>query len=150
MAGCDYSVLLDPYHDNELSPIERADVERHLADCAACGADLAKIRLLSGVLRQIELPRATPALVNRLESGFTLHPQITLFSFVKRMTAVAAGVFLASMCYSMVNQRTAGPRMTAGLAPWEQQVISPDTSESGSAEPQFMSLVVQGLSGGRP
>jgi anti-sigma factor RsiW len=47
MIDCDNPVRLDAYHDGELSPAERSDVEAHLRDCPSCAAELAAIRGMS-------------------------------------------------------------------------------------------------------
>ena len=48
MVDCEDRVRLDAYHDGELSPAERSDVEAHLRDCPSCAAELAAIRSMSG------------------------------------------------------------------------------------------------------
>ncbi len=42
---------LGPYRDGELSPGRRSRVERHLAGCPACGAELAQLERLSALLQ---------------------------------------------------------------------------------------------------
>jgi anti-sigma factor RsiW len=48
MVDCGDRVRLDAYHDGELSPAERSEVEAHLRDCPSCAAELAAIRGMSG------------------------------------------------------------------------------------------------------
>jgi anti-sigma factor RsiW len=48
MVDCENRVRLDAYHDGELSPAERSDVEAHLRDCPSCAAELAAMRAMSG------------------------------------------------------------------------------------------------------
>ena len=47
MVDCKNRVRLDAYHDGELSPAERSDVEAHLRDCQSCAAELAAMRRMS-------------------------------------------------------------------------------------------------------
>jgi anti-sigma factor RsiW len=46
MVDCE-NLRLDAYHDGELSPAGRADVEAHLRDCPSCAAELAAMRGMS-------------------------------------------------------------------------------------------------------
>jgi predicted anti-sigma-YlaC factor YlaD len=48
--------LLDAYHDGELSPGRRQQVEAHLDRCPICRTELSRLEWLSGLLRQDELP----------------------------------------------------------------------------------------------
>lgn len=49
--------LLHPYLDGELAPDQRADVERHLGDCADCRAHLKDFQALHAALQAPELRR---------------------------------------------------------------------------------------------
>ena len=61
MSGCQsIGALLDGYHDGELGSIERWRVERHLAGCAACRAELDSLAQLGGLVR-IAVGRAPEA-----------------------------------------------------------------------------------------
>jgi anti-sigma factor RsiW len=53
--------LLEAYHDRELSPRQRRQVEEHLAVCANCRAQLAALERLSDTLRTFALPDAFPS-----------------------------------------------------------------------------------------
>jgi len=47
MTDCENRIRLNAYHDGELSPAERSDVEAHLRDCRSCAAELEAIRRMS-------------------------------------------------------------------------------------------------------
>jgi len=54
----DFFELLDGYHDNELSPAEKVDVETHVTACADCAAGLRGIAKIAEELKA--LPRFSP------------------------------------------------------------------------------------------
>lgn len=47
MKRCSYSDKIEAYHDGELDAPGRLEVERHLAECAACAEELSELRGLS-------------------------------------------------------------------------------------------------------
>lgn len=57
MVDCEHQVRLNAYHDGELSPVERSDVEAHLRDCPSCAAELEAMRRMSGAFADTT-PRA--------------------------------------------------------------------------------------------
>jgi hypothetical protein len=57
-----HSALLD----GELSPLERARVEAHLADCPECSAELARLARMVGMLHALPAERAAPFFVDRV------------------------------------------------------------------------------------
>lgn len=52
---------LNAYLDGELSAWRRERVEKHLADCPACRAELEALRHLSQVIQQVPLPQEFPS-----------------------------------------------------------------------------------------
>ena len=101
MVDCGNPVRLDAYHDGELSPAERADVEAHVRDCPPCAAELAAIRRLSAAFAEAPPREPSDAQLMRLARGvraerYGAEPSdermlLRLF----RATAVAAAVLLA-------------------------------------------------------
>jgi anti-sigma factor ChrR (cupin superfamily) len=57
---------LGAYVDGELRPVEQAVVERHLAACDACEAELALLRLVTQSLRLVSRPEPSEAMRQRL------------------------------------------------------------------------------------
>ena len=49
MNTCEFETRLNAYHDNELSPADRAMVEQHLNSCADCRVALAEMAEVSAV-----------------------------------------------------------------------------------------------------
>jgi anti-sigma factor RsiW len=57
---------LNAYVDGELAPEDRAVIERHLAGCAACRAEVELLRLVMHALRQAPRPEPSEAMRQRL------------------------------------------------------------------------------------
>src|SRR5690349_25121378 len=96
MVDCGNRVRLDAYHDGELSPAERSDVEAHLRDCPACAADLAAMRRMSGAFADAAPREPSHEQLLRLARSVRAEPaggRMLLRLF--RGTAVAAAVLLA-------------------------------------------------------
>jgi anti-sigma factor RsiW len=96
MVDCENRVRLDAYHDGELSPAERSDVEAHLRDCPSCAAELAAMRRISVAFAD-EAPREpSHELLSELVRGVRAEPSdARMLLGLFRGTAVAAAVLLA-------------------------------------------------------
>ena len=96
MVDCKNQVRLDAYHDGELSPAERSDIEAHLRDCPSCAAELAAIRRMSGAFADTA-PRE-PSHEQLLELARSVRAEPSDARMLLRLfrgTAVAAAVLLA-------------------------------------------------------
>ena len=56
MSECEQAIRLNAYHDGELSPAARADLERHLGQCPQCSAELERLRRLRGMFASLPRP----------------------------------------------------------------------------------------------
>src|SRR6478672_9570959 len=109
MADCEDRVRLDAYHDGQLSPAERGDVEAHIRDCPSCAAELAAIRRMSGAFADTS-PRE-PSHEQLLELARSVRAEPSDARMLLRLfrgTAVAAAVLLACALAAGVylSQRT--------------------------------------------
>jgi anti-sigma factor RsiW len=96
MVDCENRVRLDAYHDGELSPVERADVEAHLRGCPSCAAELAAIRRTSGAFAGT--PPREPSHEQLLQLARSVRAEASDARMLLRLfrgTAVAAAVLLA-------------------------------------------------------
>jgi anti-sigma factor RsiW len=96
MLDCENRVRLDAYHDGELSPAERSDVEAHLRDCPSCAAELAAMRRVSDAFADTAPPEPSHEQLLQLARSIRAEPsdaRVLLRLF--RVTAVAAAVLLA-------------------------------------------------------
>lgn len=143
METCSYSLQLSAYHDGELPSQQRDALERHVADCAACAAELEQYRRLSALLAAAPLPRLGDESRQEL---YALAPQVEEAGYLriaKWTTAMAASVMLAASVWVMSHQP--GTQAFSNVpSAWEQDAINPPTDASG--DPRFAELVMNGLS----
>jgi anti-sigma factor RsiW len=105
MIDCGNPVRLDAYHDGELSPAERADVEAHLRDCPSCAAELAAIRRMSAALADAPAREPSHEQLLRLARSVRAEPSdARMLLRLLRATAVAAAVLLACALAAAVYQ----------------------------------------------
>jgi anti-sigma factor RsiW len=143
MDSCSYSTQLSVYHDGELAPADREQLERHLAECPVCAAELEQFRRLSAILDSAPRPRLSDD--TRCEL-YALAPQVEEAGYLriaKWTTAMAASVMLAASVWVMSHQPGTQAFSDVPRA-WEQDAINPPTD--ASAEPRFAEFVVNGLS----
>jgi anti-sigma factor RsiW len=110
MDDCENRVRLNAYHDGELSPAERSDVEAHLRDCPSCAAELAAIRRTSAAFAGTTPPEPSHEQLLQLARKVrsTDPPDARMLLRLFRVTAVAAAVLLACALAGAVylSQRT--------------------------------------------
>ena len=96
MVDCENRIRLDAYHDGELSPAERSDVETHLRDCPSCAAELAAIRGMSGAFADTNPREPSHEQLLQLARSVRAEPSdARMLLRLFRGTAVAAAVLLA-------------------------------------------------------
>jgi anti-sigma factor RsiW len=96
MVDCANRVRLDAYHDGELSPAERSDVEAHLGDCPSCAAELAAMRGMSAAFADAAPREPSHERLLELARSVRAEPSDTrMLLGLFRGTAVAAAVLLA-------------------------------------------------------
>ncbi|HEX4793779.1 MAG TPA: zf-HC2 domain-containing protein [Humisphaera sp.] len=160
MAECEFSTMLSPYYDGELSPLEHERVEQHILDCQDCALELERMHAISRALSTLIVPDAAPMLADGPRSPDKTLEEIALARFGRRMTAVAAAVLAASVIrWSFVSQRPAASAPTASISNWERAAIDPDpatntivasTADTSTADTQFDDFLARDLSGGEP
>ncbi len=159
MAACEFSSMLERYHDGELSAEQAQRLGRHVGQCPACAAKLEQLKAIADALQSAVVPKAQPDFIRRMEALSGQLEQFSIITFARRLTAAAAAVFLLASGYALLGRQTAAPTQSAGLSPWSQSLIvdpatggsgSSDEGSSASGEPQLSSLILQDLSGGHP
>jgi anti-sigma factor RsiW len=106
MVDCENRVRLDAYHDGELPPAGRSQVEAHLRDCPSCAAELAAMRRMSVAFadaaprepsheRLLQLAASVRAEPSDAETSDAHTSDAPVLLRLFRRTAVAAGVLLA-------------------------------------------------------
>jgi anti-sigma factor RsiW len=109
MVDCENRVRLDAYHDGELSPAQRYEVEAHLRDCPSCAAELAAIRGMSGAFADTAPPEPSHERLSQLARSVRAEPSdARMLLRLFRGTAVAAALLLACALAGAVylSQRT--------------------------------------------
>lgn len=84
------AVMLVPYVDGEYEAADKAEIETHLAGCAACAAVVASERGLRAQLRAAASVRAPAALRGRIEQAVKRERRWGLFRAAVRPEIVAA------------------------------------------------------------
>ena len=121
---------LSAYMDGELSPKERARVEKHLRDCQACTANLATLRQTVALVR--ELPRV-PAPRSFAIRPAVVQPKASMatpawgYGLLKGATALAALLLVLLIGADVSLQFLGGFRMAAPapLAPGAEAPLAP-------------------------
>jgi hypothetical protein len=100
--------MLSAYLDGELTPRDKARVERHLQECPACAEDLRTLRWTVGLVREVPsvpvpLPFTVPAPIpqrraERPRLGWT-------YGFLRGATALAAVLLVLVLSGDLLSQR---------------------------------------------
>lgn len=124
--------LLPWLANGTLEGAERADVERHVADCAACQAELQLLRTVRGTLRASPTEAAGDPGLQRLMHAVRATPAVRRPRWLVP-AALAAGVVITVQTVLLVQQRPAEPLYAPMSGPRTgvlQVVFMPDASEA--------------------
>jgi len=145
MSECEYAQKLGAYHDGELPPAQAAEMEEHIASCAACAAELGRIRALSEMLKQVRQPQVPAATLRRLHRRVDSLPNLTIHRLAEIAAAVAAAVLVT--CSVLLATASAGTAPAASLPEgWEIAAV-PHTAalSAASSDEQLVMWIVQDL-----
>ncbi len=117
---------LSAYIDDQLNPLERAQLERHLRDCARCQASLASLRWTVSLVKQapapalprqftLPLPAATPSTRRAPAFGFGL----------ARLATVVATLLLFAVVTVDLLTRLGGGFAASAPAPAALRAVEP-------------------------
>lgn len=118
MQTCPHNLEVSQFHDGELSPERRGEVERHLGECAACAAELAALRGMSRALASAARAEMSGAFLVRMRKAMSAAREREMRSVLRlaeALTAMAAMILVVAV----VGLKRAGaiePRPAA----WEQ------------------------------
>ena len=141
--NCELRPRLDAYHDGELSPGERSDVEFHLRHCPSCAAELVEMRQVSGAFAGTPLPEPSHEQLLHLAQGVRAERSDALMLLrLFRGAAVAAAVLLACAIGGAVylSHKTKAAAHQAMVldhaATWSQpEALSPGATMSDAGQP---------------
>jgi anti-sigma-K factor RskA len=116
-----WTARLSEYVDGELPADERVELERHLAVCGECrtiGADLGRLRDLTGALADREPDRDLwPAISSRIGGGARVLPLRRRWTFtLPQLAAAAALLLVAGAGGAAIALRGDGPAAVPGPA----------------------------------
>lgn len=117
--------LLSAYLDDELSAEDRARIERHLAVCDTCTAELASLRVSAALIRGYEFDDLKPLELQRLHQAIRRESsEQSVFRLGMVLSAMAASVLIICSAWLMdAKATTTGPtpRIAKIEAPqWER------------------------------
>ena len=145
MSQCEQSGRLSAYHDRELDAPTRAAMDRHLASCASCAAELGRLRRLSGLLQAAAPAELSAAAMRRLHRSAELASSSTLRRWAEALTAVAATILITFSVWLWRLPRSGDS--TGPMPTWESAALHhPSDSSSPSPEEQLAAWQVQDLS----
>jgi anti-sigma factor RsiW len=135
--NCEYESRLSAYHDGELSPADRAEVEQHLNDCAACQAALAEVRETSALFAS-----AAPAGLSqigraRLHRSVDRQAERGLIRLSAALSGIAAAIMVTGSFWLKTNSPVTHPNTGGGTvvtysdaSPAEQYYLADATVRS--------------------
>lgn len=146
--ACDRPRQLHAYHDDELLPSERDEMQEHLAGCAACRAELTALRAASRLVSSVGEAAAPEWLMRRLRRTADAAAEKGIRRLASAVLAVAAAVLVA--CSVQIWRLSSARQTDRPVARWEQSARGPaeTTASDETAEDQLAAWMVQDLSGG--
>jgi anti-sigma factor RsiW len=135
---------LSAYLDGEVRVEERAEIEKHVAQCAECAELLAELRGVSAAVANMKLPGDATAMLRRVHERVDVKARRRLEHLAEGLMALAA--CLAVMAVIRLQQPAA--EVTAP-APWEQAALqaTDDSSSSNGRDIALAQWQVADLSG---
>jgi anti-sigma factor RsiW len=146
LSECQYADRLSAYHDDELSPPARAEVENHLAQCPACAAELARMEKLSQAFAGLRTPpQVSPRTMQRLHRRIDALPGLAIARLAEALTAVAASIVIACGAWLWSSSAPAG---AAAMPVWEAAVLQKpaEAAPPQASEDRLAGWIVQDLS----
>ncbi|CAA9384819.1 MAG: hypothetical protein AVDCRST_MAG64-870 [uncultured Phycisphaerae bacterium] len=133
---CDNAPQVHAYHDGELPPPERAEVEAHLAGCDPCSSLLNDLRQVSLRVRSAPLPEVATVPFERLYDTWHVARQQGVLRITRWLTAAAAAVLVGSLVLfpSHKGGDDMGSNRVAAAAPsWEAVALMAPVVEDPTA-----------------
>jgi anti-sigma factor RsiW len=147
MAECMYQQRLMAYHDGELTPQQRLEVERHVKDCLTCGAALRQQRALSGLVREAEaIPTVSEDALARLHRAIPAARERSVMR-ICRAVALAAAVLLVFCIGSLWYETRWREEAPSPPTDWEMAAVTVESDGAHlAADTRFAAWVVSDLS----
>jgi anti-sigma factor RsiW len=125
MNRCPTSDELSAYYDGRLDG-RRESIAGHIAECAACSLEIARLGALSGLLAAMARPQLSQIVRHRLHDKIDLAMERGLIRFGWSLSGIAASVLIVGSAWLMHVGSTV--RQTAEAAPpWLGVATTTDT-----------------------
>jgi anti-sigma factor RsiW len=122
METCLNNLEVSRYHDGELAPERRGEVERHLADCAACSAELAALQGMSRALASAGRAEMSGAFLVRVRQAMSATVSTAREREMRSVLRLAEG--LTAMAAMILVVAVVGLKRAGAVEPhpaaWEQ------------------------------
>lgn len=127
-------IMLHSYINNELNPIEKAEVERHLQDCIQCRNEEAEIRKLKYIISSVKLDKVQ---LNSIKENIMAAIKVTAkasaivydFKVLGRLgtSLVACGILVFFLSFSTIgsNLEVRGDKLNVGVQGIGQKISQP-------------------------
>ncbi len=96
---CDQLSQIHRYHDGELSPPQRAEVEAHLAACVECRRALADLQRLSSLIAAAPMAEMPAEALQRMADAGAAAMDRGIVRIAGWLTAAAAAVIAGALLY---------------------------------------------------
>ncbi|HVT91141.1 MAG TPA: zf-HC2 domain-containing protein [Tepidisphaeraceae bacterium] len=101
MDSCSYISRLSAYHDGELSPQVRDEVERHVLTCIACQLELRELNRVSALFKSKPVTELSSNRFDRLYDHVESLTDRSILRFAQVLVGVAASVLLITGLWGM-------------------------------------------------
>lgn len=147
--GCEaIAPLLDCYHDNEMNDAERSTVEKHLANCPACVAELENIANLVHTLGSLPPLETDIDFAERVEQHIRANQNVAAIinksqsvvpiSKTRRWFAVAAAVAILGLAgFQIAHHAGQTVSVASSQLPETQMTTEKSTTEQTQAAPEI-------------
>jgi hypothetical protein len=132
--SCEHEQLVHAYHDSQLAPSRRADVEAHLGGCASCSELLRDLQSISHLISTASLPHVSTASAKRYYQAWNLANHRSILRISTWLTGTAAAVLVGSLFLwperkaenVAVSSRPSNWELVAMMPPQERTTDRPD------------------------
>jgi anti-sigma factor RsiW len=146
MSECPFTERIGIYYDGELAAREAEAMEQHIEQCAACGAELERLRKLSQLMRRIAVPVEHETMMRLHRRLDTTRRNQSMQRFAEICTALAASVLI--ICGAILMAERVPVVNTASMPVWESALLAPLGNEqmANNLEENVAQWMVQDLS----
>jgi anti-sigma factor RsiW len=147
MAECEFRARLMRYHDGELAPSERREMDEHLARCPDCAQELARLQALTRLVTGLPAPDVSGVALAKLHESVG-HVRERVITRICRPVALAAAMVLAVCAFWLHYAQPSGAVEAGPPAEWEAAAVTFDAEAArADAGNSFALWMVEGLSG---